>query len=132
MAIVVTQPAPVKQAKERPPLLLDAYVRTVPPCAGHPGCHLLTLTSPGKRKGAVEVVPYLLSVNPIAEGAAYRLTKLQPTGGIAGDVYDVLLIEDDKDQPVDRCDCPGGSAHGRCKHALGLRQLQGEGSLPTV
>jgi hypothetical protein len=129
-----TEPAQSKtrKPKERPPLLLDAFIRTIPPAGGHPGCALLTLASPGKRKGVVEVVAYVLQVNGVAEGLAYRLVKLLPSGTLAGETYDVLLVEDDKDQPADTCDCKGHERWKKCKHVLGMRRLLGEGALPTV
>jgi hypothetical protein len=126
MAIVNPPPVPVKaarQARPRPPLLLDAFVRTIAPCAGHPGCRLLTITSPGKRKGIVDTVAYVLASNPHGEGLAYRLTKLLPTGALAGEAYDVLLTITADDQLDARCDCKGNTAHGHCKHVLALRKL---------
>jgi hypothetical protein len=109
--------------RPRPPLMLDAYVLKISPAGGHPGCTLLTITSPGKRKGEVLTTAYVLASNPNGEGLAYRLTKLTATGALAGEVYDVLLTIADDELPDDRCDCKGNTSAGHCKHVQALRKL---------
>jgi hypothetical protein len=112
-----------RKPRPRPPLMLDAYVLKIAPCAGHPGCTLLTITSPGKRKDEVLTTVYVLQSNPNGEGLAYRLVKLLPTGAEAGETYDVLLTIADDDLPDDRCDCKGNTSAGHCKHVMALRKL---------
>jgi hypothetical protein len=91
------QVKPARQPRPRPPLMLDAYVLKIAPAGGHPGCMLLTISSPGRRKGVVDTTAYVLATNPSGEGLAYRLTKLTATGALAGEVYDVLLTIADDD-----------------------------------
>jgi hypothetical protein len=121
MSSVTASPAPVKPSR---PLRLAASVFKV-----HGGHRILAIVSPGKRKAETVTTPYLITRIASPLGEAFSLRKMDSRGNYVNETYSVLLAAGANDEPHDRCDCMGHTAHQKCKHVIALRQLQGEGEL---